>query len=47
MEKIRLSETLELSRVVMGCMRLADSQITGEDLLEAGGNLSGHGCDLD
>ncbi len=34
MEKIRLSETLELSRVVMGCMRLADSQITGEDLLK-------------
>ena len=33
MKKIRVSEQLELSQVVMGCMRIADSGIYGEELL--------------
>lgn len=33
MKKIKLSEQLELSQVVMGCMRIADSKITEEELL--------------
>ena len=28
MKKIKLSENLELSQVVMGCMRIADSNLT-------------------
>lgn len=33
MRKIKLSEQLELSQVVMGCMRIADSKITEAELL--------------
>lgn len=33
MKKIKLSEDLELSQVVMGCMRIVDSGISGDDLL--------------
>ena len=33
MKKIKLSENLELSQVVMGCMRIADSHLTENELL--------------
>lgn len=33
MKKIKLSENLELSQVVMGCMRIADSNLTENELL--------------
>lgn len=34
MNKIKLSADLELSQVVMGCMRIVDSGISGEELLK-------------
>ena len=34
MKKIKLSENLELSQVVMGCMRIADSNLTENELLD-------------
>lgn len=34
MKKIKLAEDLELSQVVMGCMRIVDSGISGEELLK-------------
>lgn len=34
MKKIKLSADLELSQVVMGCMRIVDSGISGEELLK-------------
>ena len=33
MKKIELSDRLELSQVVMGCMRIADAGITEQELL--------------
>lgn len=33
MKKIKLSDQLELSQVVMGCMRIADSKMTEDELL--------------
>ena len=33
MKKIKLSDRLELSQVVMGCMRIADAGITEKELL--------------
>ena len=34
MKKIKLSENLELSQVVMGCMRIANSNLTENELLD-------------
>lgn len=34
MKKIKLAEDLEFSQVVMGCMRIVDSGISGEELLK-------------
>ena len=34
MKKIKLSENLKLSQAVMGCMRIADSNLTENELLD-------------
>ena len=46
MKKIKLSDRLELSQVVMGCMRIAGRRNYGTGAAYPGGNMSGYGSDV-